>query len=327
MILELSLPLQELTHWLQEQHILLPEEDVLSIEKPGEGNMNLVIRVKTSQRSFIVKQAKPFVQKFKSIPAPINRIVSEAAFYKRIEGYSISERFPNLIKFIPSQHILVMEDLGVNTDFSFLYQNNNIDKNHLTALVSILWEIHQIPVPKDYPDNIELRRLNHEHIFVLPFSEHNPIDLEAIQEGLGVLASSVKCNTKLIEKVRQLGKLYMSLATEDSVLLHGDYYPGSWMKCKEAISILDPEFSFAGNAAFDLGVMIGHIFIITKDLQLCDELINQYPSSDIDRNLVKSFAGVEIIRRIIGVAQLPMKDSIHGKKLLLAQAEEWVLSH
>ena len=37
-------------------------------------------------------------------------------------------------------------------------------------------------------------------------------------------------------------------------LLHGDYYPGSWMRVRERLYIIDPEFSFAGPKEFDLGI-------------------------------------------------------------------------
>jgi 5-methylthioribose kinase len=41
---------------------------------------------------------------------------------------------------------------------------------------------------------------------------------------------------------------------------------------------------------------------------------------------ISQFAGVEIMRRIIGVAQLPLVYSIEQKRVLLAQSMELVLS-
>jgi 5-methylthioribose kinase len=45
----------------------------------------------------------------------------------------------------------------------------------------------------------------------------------------------------------------------------------------------------------------------------------------VDRGLARQFAGVEIMRRLIGVAQLPLRASLEGKRALLAQAKEMVL--
>ena len=63
------------------------DEKVVSIEKPGEGNMNFVVRVKTNQRQFIVKQSRPYVEKYPQIEAPIERIATEAAINQHLSGY------------------------------------------------------------------------------------------------------------------------------------------------------------------------------------------------------------------------------------------------
>ncbi|MEL7003879.1 MAG: hypothetical protein AAFN93_14250, partial [Bacteroidota bacterium] len=50
-----------LAEYLNSIHILEPDRKIESIEKPGEGNMNLVLRVKTDSQSFIIKQSRPWV--------------------------------------------------------------------------------------------------------------------------------------------------------------------------------------------------------------------------------------------------------------------------
>ena len=54
------------------------------------------------------------------------------------------------------------------------------------------------------------------------------------------------------------GERYLA---EGSTLLHGDYYPGSWMTVDDAVFVIDPEFSFKGFPEFDLGVMLSLIHI------------------------------------------------------------------
>ena len=46
-------------------------ERVIRIESAGERNMNLVLRIHTSERTVILKQSKPYVRKYPQIPAPI----------------------------------------------------------------------------------------------------------------------------------------------------------------------------------------------------------------------------------------------------------------
>ena len=57
----------ELTVLLTKYNILFENEDLLNVTKAGEGNMNVVLRIKTNRRSFIFKQSRPYVQKYQDI--------------------------------------------------------------------------------------------------------------------------------------------------------------------------------------------------------------------------------------------------------------------
>ena len=93
----------ELIQFFQENKIINKNEKILEIEKPGEGNMNLVLRIKTNERSFIVKQSREFVQKYPQILAPIERVEVEAYFYKTIEKNKIlSDKMPRILIFFES---------------------------------------------------------------------------------------------------------------------------------------------------------------------------------------------------------------------------------
>src|SRR3990172_12931089 len=63
---------------------ILPGESLVSVTKAGEGNMNLTLRLKTTERSFILKQARPWVEKYPSIEAPAARARVEAGFYRAV---------------------------------------------------------------------------------------------------------------------------------------------------------------------------------------------------------------------------------------------------
>ena len=69
-----------LSEFLQDLQFISKEE-IIDISKPGEGNMNVVYRVKTNLRSFIVKQSRPYVQKYPQIVAPVERIQVEALYF------------------------------------------------------------------------------------------------------------------------------------------------------------------------------------------------------------------------------------------------------
>jgi len=220
--------------------------------------------------------------------------------------------------------MLFLEDLGHSEDFSFIYEKREISSNHISQLTQIAKGIHESHVVSIYPENLELRKLNHQHIFSLPFLVNNGFSLDDIQDGLQEISLAYKNNMLLKEKITALGKKY--LATTGGVLLHGDYYPGSWMNIGDKIFVLDPEFSFLGPAEFDLGVMVGHIVLATEKVENLDTVLKHY-KTPINKELVREFAGVEIIRRLIGLAQLPLQRTIEEKKNLLELAKTWILEN
>jgi 5-methylthioribose kinase len=81
-------------------------EQILSVEKPGEGNMNVVLRIRTNKRSFIVKQSRPFVQKYPDIAAPIERIDVEYQFYKAVTNKAIEPHIPKILAYNADNYLL-----------------------------------------------------------------------------------------------------------------------------------------------------------------------------------------------------------------------------
>lgn len=301
---------------------LKPDENLISINKAGEGNMNLVLRVKTDGRSFIIKQAKPYVVKYPSIPAPLERIDTEYTYYQSILGDDfLLNKSPKIQDYKPKRHLLIMEDLGELQDFSSLYQQPNIEDAILIELLHYLNHLHQLSI-NEFPSNLAMRKLNHEHIFFLPFDKNNGLNLDQIQPGLQDLADTIHANSKLKKEALRLGELYLS---KGSSLVHGDFYPGSWMMSNEGLKVIDPEFSFLGDAEFDLGVMAAHLKMsgLQKDFYA---LIASHYSHPFQISAIKEWEGIEIIRRLIGVAQLPLKKSLSEKEELLKYATNLVLN-
>ncbi|HDZ05061.1 MAG TPA: hypothetical protein ENH58_08410 [Maribacter sp.] len=284
--------------------------------------MNVVLRVATNLRSIIVKQSRPFVQKYQNIPAPIDRIAVENTFYKAIENSNITSHIPTIIGFDPDTHILVMEDLGDCDDMTFLYKQRNISNNQFNILIAIIHQIHNTKPPSNFPDNIKMRELNHQHIFILPFLSDNGFSLNDIQLGLQELSLPYKEDESLKEKITFIGERYLS---QGNTLLHGDYYPGSWMLKDNQLFIIDPEFGFLGFKEFDLGVMAAHLIIATHNISYIEKIETSYPSK-IDSELLQNIAGIEIMRRLIGLAQLPINRTLLEKAELLTMAKNLILS-
>ena len=97
-------------------------------------------------------------------------------------------------------------------------------------------------------DNRAMRALNHAHIFDIPLRADNGIDLDAITPGSRrTRARAVSDDAQLRQRVAALGAIYLGEAPHASTpaLLHGDYYPGSWLRHPRlGVAIIDPEFAF-----------------------------------------------------------------------------------
>ena len=286
-------------------------DTVTSISKAGEGNMNVVLRVHIAGKSLIVKQSRPWVAKYPSIEAPEERIVAELDFYQRVKGADeVTAALPALLGFDVDRRTIVMEDLGAASDYLSLYSSSS-DPNEIDTVfdraIGWLALLHQIPVDS-LADAVvgcsKLRDLNHAHMFVIPL-QTDSIDLDSVCEGLQRESNFVREDDELRAAIGALGEQYLA---DGQSLLHGDYYPGSWLKTDAGFRVIDPEFCFAGPAEFDLGVLAAHwIFCgATSDRFTIDRVCQSYGEPSANARLVAQFAGVEVIRRLMGVAQLPL---------------------
>ncbi|MDX2246631.1 MAG: phosphotransferase [Bacteroidia bacterium] len=321
--------LPSLTFYLQKQGWISNEEKIESAQKPGEGNMNYVLRVNTGSRTFILKQSRPWVEKYPQIPAPTERTLVESKFFQTVEKYPETGSFtPKLRGYDASNFILALEDLGEGADFTYLYQKGKqLTDSEIQSLVSFISALHRRTNGSawgDFPDNREMRLLNHEHIFRFPFKEENGFDLDTVQPGLQKISMIFKQNESLKQRITTLGDVYLSQGT---TLLHGDYYPGSWLKVKDGVKIIDPEFGFVGYPEFDLGVFLAQMVMAVQGESVIRKILKDYDSGTLpDRELLAGFAGTEIMRRLIGLAQLPLALSLDEKKTMLEKAAEAILT-
>lgn len=322
-----------LEDYLKQQGWLSDNEIITLIEKPGEGNMNYTLRVRTNAQSLIVKQARPYVEKYPQIPAPARRAVIEAQFYEMIE------RFPDLQAFMPELSgkddencVLVLQDLGSSSDYTFLYQpGQTLTEPEIVSLVRFVSLLHNrftIVLPDMRFENRAMRALNHEHLFQYPFMVDTGFSLDTIQPGLQEAAMPYKTDEALKRVVRQLGEIYLGQASTASgrTLLHGDYYPGSWLKTTAGVKVIDPEFCFYGPPEFELGVMLAHLKMARQPQPVIDLALAQYDRPNrFDERLQHAFAGVEILRRLIGLAQLPLSLDLTEKQTLMQEARSMLV--
>lgn len=314
----------QLSTWLTEQGWLASDITVKTVEPAGAGNMNITRRVRLSDgSSVIVKQAVPFVAKYPDIPAPIERGDVEADFYRATAETAVTQFQPKLIGHDHDEHMLVIQDLGDAADFTDVYSTATLDRAACDALEQYLDLLHGLPARELHFRNLSMRALNHEHIFALPFGTESPVDLDAITPGLADVRVSMAGNRHVCTAAHALGEIYLGNQTGGTpALLHGDFFPGSWLRSTEpVVRVIDPEFAFFGPREFDLGVFIAHRLFGGESPSASESLLG---GRDVDADLARAFAGTEVIRRLLGVAQLPLDRTLDEKRELVDIGNTWL---
>jgi len=322
-MIKLSRDKDELEAYLKDQGWLKPNEQIAKIEKPGEGNMNFTLRVDTGERSFIVKQSRGFVEKYPQVAAPVERVLSEARFYEILTGNApLKAMTPNVIGLDKENSVMIMDDLGAGSDYTRLYKKGEIlNQSDLEILVDFAADLHQsFSIKKNVEPirNTEMRFLNYEHIFVIPYLENNGISLDEILPGLAEVGKDFKVDKDLHTALKKLGERYLA---DGDTLLHGDYFPGSWLKTANGLRIIDPEFCFFGDPEFEIGVMCAHLKMADQPDETVEKVLDRYSAkAKIDRELTEKYSGAEVLRRMLGLAQLPLEIDLKKRKKLMTEA-------
>ena len=317
-----------LTRYLQNQGWIDSTDAVMDLSSAGDGNMNCTLRVKTHEQTFILKQSRPWVEKYPEIAAPIDRAIQEGAFYEIVGSQSgLARMMPQLLAVSHESRMLMLTDLGKASDFTDLYNGEILDGDASDSLGRYLSALHTIELGSNRCQgfvNRDMRHLNHRHIFEIPLSEHagRAVDLDHLTKGLAVEAARRRSDVEFCETVRHLGEVYLE---DGKTLLHGDFYPGSWVRTEKELRVIDPEFCFMGPSEFDIGVLLAHLHLSKQPQWVRMRVTEAYmEDSSFNEDLAAQFAGVEVMRRLLGVAQLPLKATLAQKRAWLDESRDLV---
>jgi 5-methylthioribose kinase len=311
---------------LRSAGILAVGERVVGCGRAGEGNMNCTVRVRTNGRSMILKQSRPWVEKYPQFAAPWDRIAREHEFYLRVAGVAgVADHMPAVLHFDARSRWMVLEDLGCSGDYTDLYSGMSLTVDEARELGGFLGTLHRLgPLPGGATlDNRPMRMLNHAHVFEIPFQTGNGLDLDAICPGLEAVVASIRSDAGFRCRVSGLGQeVYLR---DGPSLLHGDFFPGSLVRTPSGPRVIDPEFGFYGRPEFDVGVWLAHLLLSSQSAQVLTAWTEAYrPPMGFDPTLACSLAGVEVLRRLLGYAQLPLKCTPMERVRCVHIGLEWV---
>lgn len=327
--------LEGLAEYLTAAGHLTSGEVLLGAEKAGEGVMNCTVRVRTSAGTFILKQSRPWAEKYPQVAAPFDRTLVEARFYRLVAASpAVAGWMPRLLWSDDDARLIALEDLGAASDFFPLYTRQiTLDERTLDGLVAYLSALgplapaHQ--AAREGLANDDMRALNHEHLFALPLRADNGLDLDAYTgvPGLAAVAATLREDAAYVAAVTELGERY--LTSRGGSLVHGDFYPGSFLQTAAGVKVIDPEFCFCGDAEFDLGVFAAHLLLAGEPPERAEYILAAYQPADgvrFSAALARRYAGVEVMRRLIGVAQIPnLHADLTRRTTLLERSRRLVL--
>lgn len=297
----------------------------LACERATEGNPNLGLRVRTDARSVVVKQSRPWPEKSDPTAPPLDRVLVEARFYERAAAIpEVGARMPRLLAADAVSRTLLFEDLGPACHLSNLYTEADLSAADAVTLGTYLRHLHE--ATRGESDavlaNRELRRLHHRQLFEIPLARDNGLALEAYEPGLHQAATRLCQDAAFRAAALELGRRYLD---DGPVLVHGDYFPGSWLRTGDGLlRVIGPEHCFYGDAEFDLGVAVAHLVLSRQyfgiDEVLIGAAVDPRPDVVVEEALVAQYAGIEVMRRLIGADQLPIAPTTGFRANMLERA-------
>ena len=157
---------------------LAREGEPIALEGAGDGNINWVRRVEVSggrPRSFVLKQARPALERFPQYAAPTERLLFEARWFELARAHDMHGICPHVLALDEANRVLVLEDLSACERLDAALARGRDVTAPMESLARFLARVHaatagDATLPARF-DNAAMRALHGEHIFVLPFGE------------------------------------------------------------------------------------------------------------------------------------------------------------
>jgi len=243
--------------------------EALAAAEIGDGNLNLVFRVWAEadpERTVIIKQALPYLRLVGGDwPLPVDRARIEAEALK-VEYDLVPKHTPRVYFYDPDMYLFAMQNLNHHVIMrKGLIEGNRYPHfaEHIGLfLAKTLGETSDLVL--DYRTkkemvrrfiNPELCKITEDLIFTEPYrkTERNGFHKELEPQVLALQADEA-----LRVEVAQMKEKFM---TQAQALIHGDLHTGSIMINPQETFVIDPEFAFYGPMGFDLGAVIGNLFL------------------------------------------------------------------
>lgn len=240
----------------------------LTASEIGDGNINYVFRVKDqrSGKSLVVKQADKLLRS-SGRPLDLHRSRIEAEIL-RTEGKLAPGFTPIVYDYNETMCALTMEDISTYKNLrtemlkgkTFPLFADNITAfiaDTLLPTTDLVLDRHEKKRKVQLFTNIDCCDITEDLVFTEPY--YNYKNRNIITEGEEAFVAENLYQNEYLKG--QVGLLRDRFMNEAQAMIHGDLHSGSIFINENGIKVIDPEFSFYGPIGYDVGNVIGNLFL------------------------------------------------------------------
>ena len=256
----------EVISYVKEKN-LFSENANLTVKEIGDGNINYIFKVenKIDGKSIVLKQADKLLRS-SGRPLDLTRSKIEANIL-RIENDLAPHFVPEIYFYDEIMCVLAMEDISeyknLRTELIagkiFLNFADNISEFlSRTLLLTTDLFMNKFEKKKNVKEfiNPELCDISECLVFTEPYDNNRNRNI--ITAGNEEFVENILYkNEDLHFAILKLREKFMNYSQS---LIHGDLHSGSIFINEKGIKIIDPEFSFYGPMAYDIGNVIGNLY-------------------------------------------------------------------
>ncbi|WP_339055367.1 S-methyl-5-thioribose kinase [Fusobacterium animalis] len=256
----------EVISYVKEKNLFL-ENANLTVKEIGDGNINYIFKVenKIDGKSIVLKQADKLLRS-SGRPLDLTRSKIEANIL-RIENNLAPHYVPEIYFYDEIMCVLAMEDISEYKNLRTELIAGKIFPNFAdniseflsrTLLLTTDLFMNKFEKKKNVKEfiNPELCDISECLVFTEPYDNNKNRNIITTGNEEFVENMLYK-NEGLHFAILKLREKFMNYSQS---LIHGDLHSGSIFINEKGIKIIDPEFSFYGPMAYDIGNVIGNLY-------------------------------------------------------------------
>lgn len=239
-----------------------------TIRELGDGNLNLVFLVESSEKSLIIKQAVPYLRVVgTSWPLTVERSYFESQALK-IQSQCAAQYVPAVYHTDRTLGLIIMEHLsehiimrkGIVKGIYYPQFSESI----AAFMAHTLFYTSDLALKADkkkalmglFCANVELCKITEDLIFTDPY--YKATTNRWTTPELDTTVQQIQNHEGLKIAISELKDKFLN---SPQALIHGDLHTGSIMLNQDDMRVIDPEFAFYGPMGFDIGMLLANLLM------------------------------------------------------------------